>query len=176
MEIVETRLLQRFNEGDEQAFQEVSEQYCHRLRYYASKFIGGTETRKAVVAAFTHLAEQLQAERKFASLDDIGDLLFLETFNAVCTQGKITQWQSRYMEDDIKNFRIETELLQQLFDAIKKLPPAEKDIFMQWCLEKRSCREIADELNLSLQEVRIKKSHALLLVRKQLLTDYYPHE
>ena len=178
----ENKLAERFNAGDEQAFADIYKRYHRQLLFFAAKFfVGEAEAEELVSETFVKLHRGRAAGKVFESLEHIKNFLYKVTRNAAVTQIGSLQRQSVHMEkylndageqqadDEARNHRIETEMLQIIYDAVESLPAECKRIFKMLYLEERKYQDIAQELGLSPQTVRNQKSRAIQLIRSRIL-------
>lgn len=182
MEGFQDSLLERFNGAQEEAFGTVFKTYHRPLCFYTRKFSMSLEEAEDIVSeAFFRLFTAVKDGKRFETIEHIKNYLFTLTRNAAINQVNLLQRRTGYMKDFLtnvteqedaevaRNHRVETELLQIIYEAVESLPAECKKIFKLFYLENLSSQEIADQLSLHPQTVRNQKSRAIMLLRKYIL-------
>ena len=181
MMILDYHLIQRFNEGDAQAFKEVYHIYYTRLCLYARrKFsMNREEVEEIISEAFVRLFKHVQKGKQFETSDHIRNFLFTVAHNEAVNHLRLVQRQSGHLKDfintterqeeEFNDHSIEFEMMQIILTAIERLPPECRRIFKMLYLDGLSYRDVAAILKLSPQTVRNQKSRALMLIRKHIL-------
>ncbi len=162
-------------EGDEQVFAEIDHSYRLRLVYYATKLsLSRTEAEDVVAESFLKL---WKGRSGFSSDAHIVNFLFTATRNAALNlldykkrqKGYLTKYQ--YLEEarqeTFSHERVETEVLQLIYEGMKNLPPECNKVF-QLYLSDHSTAEIAEKLTISTGTVRSQKRRAVTLLREWL--------
>jgi len=185
MKKLSSQQLQKFNEGDEQVFNDVYCLFYRQLFFYACKFhISPWESEDLVSEAFVSLYRQVGLGNRFESVSHMANFLFLVIRKAAISHTHAPQRAYRYkknflqfaggQEDDVCNARIEAETLQIIYDAIEGLPPVCRKVFKMSYLQDLNYHEIARRLKLSPQTVMNQESRAVKLLRKRILTSASP--
>lgn len=176
----ERNLLQRFNSGEEQAFNEIFRLYYRQLCFYIKKFSIPMEEAEDIVSdTFFRVFMSTREGKPCSSMEHIRNYLFAIARNAAINYLNQAQRQSVHIEDfvtvvarrdeDTSSQQIDAEMLQIIYDAVEILPTECKRIFKMHYLQERSYREIADHLQLHPQTVRNQKSRAVMLLRRYIL-------
>ncbi len=180
MMTTEKKLLQRFNQGDEQAFNEVFKLHYRSLCYYMHKFPMSYEEAEDIVSeTFIKIFTIVRGGKQFKSTDHIKNAIFIMSRNAAINHLNLVKRRSGYIKDflilagqenhdDSRNHRVETELLQCIYEAVETLPAECKKIFKLFYLREYSSREVAARLNLHPQTVRNQVNRAITLLKKYL--------
>ncbi len=82
-------------------------------------------------------------------------------------QGIIANLQEFMLVDDASDTFNKEEIYRQLFLAIDQLPPRQREIFLL-CMDGKKNREIADQLQISAETVKVQKRRAINHLREQL--------
>ncbi|MBA3284391.1 MAG: RNA polymerase sigma-70 factor [Nitrosopumilus sp.] len=88
---------------------------------------------------------------------------------------KITEHQkelaftSPIQEGNILQHLVHTEKLSEVYNAISALPPGCGEVVRMMYIEGKNYKEIASELNLSINTIRNHRSRAIMLLKKRLL-------
>ena len=69
--------------------------------------------------------------------------------------------------DDMSDVFNKEEIYRQLFLAIDKLPPRQREVFLL-CMEGKKNKEIAEQLQISAETVKMQKRRAIGRLREQL--------
>ena len=69
--------------------------------------------------------------------------------------------------DDMSDVFNKEDIYRQLFLAIDKLPPRQREIFLL-CMDGKKNREIAEKLQISAETVKVQKRRAINHLREQL--------
>ncbi len=69
--------------------------------------------------------------------------------------------------DDTLDIFNKEEIYRQLFAAIDELPPRQKEVFLL-CMEGKKNREIAEQLDISAETVKVQKRRAIARLRDKL--------
>lgn len=165
-----------FNKGDAQALAHVFELHNRSLCYFAERLTGDRQEAEDIVAdAFMKLWNK---RADFENLQNIKAFLYIATRNACFDFLKHRRrsnsshdeilYLSQENDDALLHTMIETELLQKIYGEIERLPGKCRTIFKLF-LEGKSTQEIADQLNISRQNVLNQKARAIQLLRIFLL-------
>ena len=76
--------------------------------------------------------------------------------------------QDKLKEDDLIFHIIRSEIYQEIMKAVEKLPPRCRHVFELAFIEQKSNEEIAEELHLSVNTVRVQKNKAKQLLQLKL--------
>jgi len=82
--------------------------------------------------------------------------------------------EASYLAEESENFMqqqiIEAETYREVLATMKILPPKCRQIFRMFYFEGKDYNQIASELNLSINTIRVQKARALAMLRQQLGT------
>lgn len=171
----ENELLVLLRQDDRKAFDQIFSQYWPQLYIAAIKrladpeiskdivqevFISVWERRKEMVIQNSLQAYLLSAV-KFKVIDYFRKAITLDKHKTDLL--KLTE--TSYMMDAIET----TELEDQVASAIRTLPEKMRKIFEMSRTQGKSIAEISAELNVSSQTVKNQLSHAVRILRKQLV-------
>jgi RNA polymerase sigma-70 factor (ECF subfamily) len=179
MKSPETRLAQRLNNKEEQAFRDVYNLYKRRLFTFLVRFAIDREDAKEIVSdAFVALVNRVRQNKPFDDEKHINNFLFEVVRNAAINQLRPVKGQAAQKDTFVHmllesewhayNQRVEAELLQNIYSAAERLPEKCKTIFKMHYLENLGFGEIAARLGLSTQTVRNQKSRAIQLLRQYI--------
>ena len=82
-------------------------------------------------------------------------------------QGILDNLQEFMLVDDMSDVFNKEEIYRQLFLAIDKLPPRQREVFLL-CMEGKKNKEIAEQLQISAETVKMQKRRAISRLREQL--------
>lgn len=82
-------------------------------------------------------------------------------------QGIIEHLQEFMLVDDTSEMFNKEEIYRQLFLAIDRLPPRQREIFLL-CMEGKKNKEIAEQLQISAETVKVQKRRAIRHLREEL--------
>lgn len=168
--------------GEEDAFKIIFDAYFRRLCYYARKH--NLEDKEAESLVNDVLVNVFNDARKALTIDspkELHKLIFRSTKNAIIRNYPLNGNLSKLHNNNLKieepqsektenfNLKVEIEMLQNIYDAVEKLPPEYKTVFKLSYLENHNIKQIAEILNISVDTVRSNKASAIKFI-KQLLT------
>lgn len=166
-----------FNKGDAQALAYVFELHNRSLCYFAERLTGDRQEAEDIVAdVFMKLWKK---RTDFSNLQNIKAFLYIATRNACFDFLKHRKrsnssheellYLSQENDDALLRGMVETELLQKIYEEIERLPKKCRTIFKLIHFDGRSTQEVADQLNISRQNVLNQKARAIQLLRIFLL-------
>ena len=79
-------------------------------------------------------------------------------------QSIIDNLQEFMLVDDTSDIFNKEEIYRQLFAAIDELPPRQKEVFLL-CMEGKKNKEIAEQLDISAETVKVQKRRAIAQLR-----------
>ncbi len=82
-------------------------------------------------------------------------------------QGIIDSLQEFMLADDMSDVFNKEDVYRQLFLAIDQLPPRQREIFLL-CMDGKKNKDIAEQLQISAETVKVQKRRAINQLRKQL--------
>lgn len=172
---MDSTILEKFQAGDHRAFNAVFEHFVHRIKYFCFRLIGQKEDAEEIALQTFH--KLFNIHDKFATQNNIQAFLYITARNA-CFDYLRTQRRKQEKEqalianlappvqDDI--LEIETELLHIVYQEIAKLPPACKQVFTLLYVKDLTPKEVATEMNISVDNVYKQKRRAIEIIRTSL--------
>lgn len=165
-------LLERLREGDRKVFTLLFNYYYSGLVIYADHFLHDLEMAEDVVqTAFIRLWENKQAIKsasiKYYLVNSVKNNC-IDIIRKEETHKKYSQRQVNQQKDYQGEFWAETELREIIENAVNKLPPRCREIFILNRYENLKSKEIAQRLHLSPRTVETQILKALKLLRKDL--------
>ncbi|GGH61384.1 RNA polymerase sigma-70 factor (ECF subfamily) [Filimonas zeae] len=173
----EVVVMQRFREGNEEAFTLIYKQLYQRVYLYARKYLEAMEDAGDVTAeSFLQL---LQGNRNFTSLDGVAAFLHVTVRNRCINLLKHRQMKNNHHaailktleeEDpaDLLEDKIRVELLHKIYAEVDKLPERMREIFLLSYLEGLKPAQIAERLQIKPQTVINQRVTALKLLQQML--------
>ena len=169
----DTELLEKLSADDALAFEELYSRYSKRMFLYAINIFKKREACEDIVQ---NVFTDLWSKRKEANISNVRAYLFqsvkYQIFNQIRNQKISDEDLTRLNLIDASmdmSKRLELDELKQLINAeITKLPERCQQIFCLSRYEQKSNREIAMELDISIQAVKNQISKALKRIRQNL--------
>lgn len=172
-------LLVAFKNGDHAAIEHVYIFHYRALCYFARGFVNNKEEAEdIVVETFIKL---MRKQKDFDTLSDIQGFLYTATKNHCLDYLKHVKRKTAshkeiiYLLEKDENFIqakiIKTELLKMIMAEAERLPPVRKKIFKLIFEEGLNTGEIAKQLNISVDTVRVQKAKAIASLRSAFLKD-----
>lgn len=172
-------LFARISNGDEQAFRQVFHEHNAKLYHTTLKLIKSeTEAQEIVQEVFLRLwlnrASLPKIDRPVAWLYRVASNLSLDALRRQARQRRHAKKISEQQSDILRDYHYhleEKEIQGILSEAITKLPPSRRQIFILSRQQGLNRKEIAEKLNLSESTVKNQLTSAL-----RFLQDYlYSH-
>jgi RNA polymerase sigma-70 factor (family 1) len=165
-----------FQNGEEKGFGFFFREYYAALCYFSFQIIKDKSVAEEIVGdAFIKLWER---HSSFENACNVKSFLYRTVHNASIdwTRRKKTKIkhikeltnQATDREGYILEKMIEAEVYREIIASLKVLPPKCRQVFSMFYLEGKDYSQIADELTLSINTIRVQKARALTLLRKQL--------
>ena len=177
-------LVERFNSGDQQAFNYIYERFWGSMFTAALRFLNDADQAQEVTAdVFLQIWKK---PKNFESLDNIKAWLYTSTKNACSNiynrnkrfKGYIkffTYWfttnHDPYQEFVTQQDEIKAEVFRQVQLKTETLPPQCRHIIKMSFYDGLKNEEIADQMDLSVQTVKNQKTRSLKILRKGLSDD-----
>ncbi|MBX2921650.1 MAG: RNA polymerase sigma-70 factor [Chitinophagaceae bacterium] len=172
-----TNIVERLNNGQQQALDRLFAQYYRSLVYFAMRIIKNQEEAEdIVIESFSKLWNNRE---RMESVQNIKGFLYLTTRNACVdylraqTKTRDIQKELRLLADPfIQDMDIETtraETLRYIYEEMEKLPYQCRNVFKLSVIKGLKSRDIASELNISVSNVTSQKSRAIQLLRTALV-------
>lgn len=167
-------IIHEFKKGDPQAFTCFFQLHYRPLCYFATQLAGNAaEAEDIVKDAFVKLWHK---HRDFESAQNIKAFLYITTRNACLnflrhlqvkesSRKELLYVESTRGDEWVPNQMIHTELLQEIYAEIGKLPEKHREVFKLAYLEGMNNNEIADHLNISIHTVKEHEGKALSFLR-----------
>ncbi len=180
-QIDENNLITQLQEGENVAFRTVFERFYTRLCVFANRYVNDRDASKDIVNDV--FIKFWKAPKQFQHIDHVLASLYLATKHTALNhrQAVIRSMKRNFvyqveMGDEDTFYLAEitgTEMLNELYEAISKLPEKARRIIRETYLEGKSNQEVADEMGISLQTLRNQKSRALAILRSRLNKDSF---
>lgn len=178
--VKESEIIKRVKRGDENAFEEIFYRYYPRLFAFAYEFMGSKDLAKDMVQ---EVFIKFWQKRENFTPYSLSGLLFTMVRNQclnylrhlkVLENKKINIQQSVKLEElyridfvrDQPYTFIEKELNKEVSNAVRKLPPKSRKVFIMSRIEGMKNRDIADKLGFSTKNVEKHLSKALKYFRQ----------
>ncbi|SMO55026.1 RNA polymerase sigma-70 factor, ECF subfamily [Saccharicrinis carchari] len=164
----------KISQGDERVFKEIFEDFYPKLVGVAMKYINNMMVSEDIVAeVFTKVWE------KRAQITEIGSFesyLYTSVRNAVFNHVRNTKRKEDHHEKILSNLSeqtfeetvVEENVHHRLYKAIENLPEQGRKVFELSVINNWKEKEIAEDLNISVNTVKTHKKRALKSLRDQL--------
>jgi RNA polymerase sigma-70 factor (ECF subfamily) len=157
-------------EGDEQVFRGIFERYHTRLCYFAAALLTTDQDVEDVVQeAFVKL---WQRRRHFQDSNSIKAFLYIAVKNRCLNICKHDQVVRKYgdrleegQENDAMSSLVEAEVLENIHQALQKLPLGCRSVLHLSYFEGMKNKAIAEQLHVSINTVKTQKLRGLRLLR-----------
>ena len=157
-------------------FEAIFNQYYRTLSYFAARFVEDRDAAEDIVMdAFVRL---WQKGSDLASRDTCVSFLYSAIRHACIDllrqqkRREISKAEIAYLSNKQERYVLEemirAEVVQQLYMAMNALPPKMRAVFQLFYLEGKSIKEIAQELNVSVNTIKTQKARALQLLKEKL--------
>lgn len=166
-----------FQKGEEQAFRQVFDKYYRPVSYFALKILQDDSYAEDIVSDTFRKAWDARA--KFATQRHLVNFLYLVTRNDCIShlrslrvaQSTDEEWirlagQETEKGTSLDLERVQTRLMEVIFEKLTVLPGGE--VLRMSYIEGKSTKEIAEELDISENNVYIIKSRSLKTLRMML--------
>jgi RNA polymerase sigma-70 factor (ECF subfamily) len=169
----DTQLLEKVSEGKEWAFDEVHSKYAHRMYVYAFNILNKKQECEDIIQ---NIFVDFWVNRNKVTIVNLSSYLFravkFQVFNYFRSHKIATVDLNRLNIIDATSstsMDLEFEELEKVIqDNVLKLPKRCQEIFRMSRFENKSHKEIANELDISLQGVKNQVSKALKIIRGNL--------
>jgi RNA polymerase sigma factor (sigma-70 family) len=166
-----------FREGDENAFKEVFEKYYRSITYYALKILHDDSYAEDISSEAFRKAWDNRS--KFETPKHLENFLYLVARNSCIsylrsdrviesTQREWTKLSAgeRNSDSPLDLERVQTRLLEVIYEKMEQLPGG--DVLRMSFIEGKSTKQIAQELEMTENNVYIIKSRSLKILRTML--------
>ncbi|TKG95608.1 RNA polymerase sigma-70 factor [Puteibacter caeruleilacunae] len=173
---IESELVKKLKEGDQQAFAELFERFSNRLYHFALGYLGsGPIAEEIVQDVFLKIWEKradLKPEQSFKSY------IFTITFNSIRKFFIRKDLEESYKQQFAAEFMVHTSrdeeridyewMLKEVDRIINKLPERRREIFILSRKEELSINEIAEKLDLAPKTVKNQLTEASKFIKEEL--------
>lgn len=162
--------------GDEKAFREIFYAYVDRLCAWADKITGNHTVAEDIVQSFFVRLWENRQSVSFMNASAFRAYAFKAVYNASlnCMRDNGRLVQEHDTLSDMAAEETEADMLEEkislLEDAFNRLPERCRQIFLMAKIEGKSYSEIAEELGLSENTVKVQVSKAYHILRKNDIT------
>lgn len=170
------------NEMNYPAFKTVFDQYYQALCFFANKMIGDWSAAEDIVEnVFIKLWNK---QPDFSVFKNVKALLYISVRNACLDQIKMhrkklmNQDAFSYLsknesEDFILNEIIRAEVIREVYEEMKKLPPECKKVMQLYFVEGLDHKDIAMRLGVAASTVRNQKTYGTKILRKKFGNNFF---
>lgn len=163
-------------EWNDKSIEFLYDNYYRALVNYGCQFVERESVEDIVQELFTVLWER---RPRFNSIAQFSSYLYNTVHNSafnhlrhqtVCNnyrQSIVENLQEFMLVDDISDVFNKEEIYRQLFAAIDELPPRQREVFLL-CMEGKKNKEIAEQLDISAETVKVQKRRAIAQLRGKL--------
>jgi len=166
-----------FQAGDREVFRKIYKHYYKSIYSIALIIVkNGMDADDISLETFLKL---WQRKKKFRSAEAINGFLLVTARNASldylrAAQKKVRAHKEiRYLartEESYKHYGLpKKDIMQEVYSSVVVLPPKCREVFSLIFIHGKRTKEIAKQLNISLSTVLTHKSHALKLIRSELI-------
>ena len=158
---------------DNQAIELLYDRYYRALVSYGCQFVENEVAEDIVQELFSVLWERRPL---FNSVSQFSTYLYNTVHNSSLNhlrhqtvrnnyrQSIIDNLQEFMLVDDTSDIFNKEEIYRQLFAAIDELPPRQREVFLL-CMEGKKNKEIAEQLDISAETVKVQKRRAIAQLR-----------
>lgn len=170
----EQKYIRGLNEGDEDAFRSIFNLFNARLCYFAGQLLAGEELPEDIVQdAFMKLWER---RGNFTRIEAVKTFLYVTVKNRCLNISKHRVVKNRYLhsrndfieERTAVNNIIEAEVLHHMYNAIRELPSACRQVMRLSFDDGLNNKEIARQLDISVNTVKTQKLRGLRFLREAI--------
>jgi RNA polymerase sigma-70 factor (family 1) len=173
----ERDIIVRLKRGDQRAMAPIFRLYHKSLCYFARQLVDNEGQAEDIVAdAFLKL---WQKNSDFENLANVRAFMYVTIRNSCCNYLKHIQRRTNSHQeilhlaekDDnyIESKMIKADLLQVILQEVESLPPVRRKIFKMIYLDDLSIFEIATQLDITVDTVRVQKARALHNLRSAII-------
>lgn len=161
---------------DDKSMELLYDNFYRALVSYGCQFVEREIAEDVVQEMFSVLWEQ---RPQFKSFPQLTSYLYRTVHNAAFNhlrhqtvhnnyrQSILEHLQESLLVDDVAERFNKEEIYRQLFAAIDELPPRQREIFLL-CMDGKKNKDIAEQLQISAETVKVQKRRAINSLRKKL--------
>ncbi len=161
---------------DEKAIKMLYDRFYRALVAYGCQFVEKEIAEDIVQETFSVLWER---QPQFASTSQLSTYLYTTVHNMAFNhlrhqtvrnnyrQGIVDNLQEFMLVDDTTESFSKEEIYRQLFLAVDQLPPRQREVFLL-CMEGKKNKDIAEQLQISAETVKVQKRRAINHLREEL--------
>lgn len=161
---------------DEKAIKMLYDRFYRALVAYGCQFVEKEIAEDIVQETFSVLWER---QPQFASTSQLSTYLYTTVHNMAFNhlrhqtvhnnyrQDIVGNLQEFMLVDDITESFSKEEIYRQLFLAVDQLPPRQREVFLL-CMEGKKNKDIAEQLQISAETVKVQKRRAINHLREEL--------
>lgn len=169
---IEQRLLDRLRNGDEDALKEAVELYYTSLCVYSVQFTENEDESEDIVQ---DLFVTMWEKKMFDNISNLKMYLFISVRNKSIAAAKshnlpldcideqadsiYTEWYDDFTDDELMRRQ------RVLENSLKKLSPNEYEVLMQIIVNDRKYKDVAEDMNVSVNTVKIHLKRAMKKLR-----------
>lgn len=175
MELNDLQILEKLKEGDPLAYNQLFDKYYMPLCVYSLKYCDSFELAEDIVQ---DLFVKIWDEKLYMKFDNpMSPYLFKavknNTLQGIKKQSKyqfdaIENMVNKLMEDEPLDFATLEEEKKKLYEQIEALPEKSKEVFKAIVLENMKYKEVAEQLDISVNTVKTHYARALKQLRLKL--------
>lgn len=169
--------ISKFNVGDRKVFDAVYRYYSRLLQHFAHSYVHNHGAAEEIVS--DSMLKLWNNRQHIRTEQQIKAFLYITTRNACIDNirsSRVLPMKELPEEIDdlmaqapeVYNRILYTELLQQIEEAVDKLPPSQQAVFRKSFLEGKSTNEISNETGMTESSIFAQKSKAMATLRKLL--------
>jgi RNA polymerase sigma-70 factor (ECF subfamily) len=170
MDKISEEVLSGLKDGDQVAFKVVFDFFYERLYAFSLKYVKNSYAAEEITAnTMLYLWEKRES---ISNIKEIKPYLYRVTRNAsilyLKNAEKVIPLDSSFENlPHFDKYIIEEEVHAALLKAVENLPNKCKRVFELCCLEGLKYKEVAEDLNISVNTVKSQRSRALTLLKDQ---------
>lgn len=175
-EVLETEIfIAKINAGNESAFKTLFDKYYRQLCFFSNKIVSDEETAKDVVQEvfISFWKQKTNFENIYALIAYLYNSVRNRSLNHIEKNNNRnnlnnSQSQDVFTESDYLRKQLEAEVMEEIFEAIKELPEQCMNIFEMSYIQKCEVKQIAEELNISVNTVKTQRLRAKKYLKERL--------
>lgn len=163
-------------EWNDKSIELLYDKYYRALVSYGCQFVEKEIAEDIVQELFSVLWEH---RPRFSSMAQLSNYFYTTVHNSAFNhlrhqnvhnsyrQGIVDHLQEFMLVDDMSDTFNKEEIYRQLFQEIDQLPPRQREIFLL-CMKGKKNKEIAEQLQISAETVKVQKRRAINHLREKL--------